>query len=528
MKIVKKILLSLVFFVLLSTILLWVLTRTITPDTVKEYVSKQLSIVTHQKSHIDGEFTWQIFPKLGIKVTKIHVGDAREQADYTVDIDNLLLNLHLSPLLKGTLVFDEMIVDGFTISLNPNDQTNLSHANGSISIPSKQSDRPNTSSQQFAIDRLLFMHGRLIINQPSQKVTISNLQIEAQQLNLKKEFFPLHIKADVEASSSNNHAFKAAINYKGRIGFIASTFTNPLKAMQQTAFDGQLLIQNAQLNQIKIEKISANVKTRQGELVLNPLNLSLYSGQSIGDLSYQFTTKKLSFNQTATNLDASELTNDIAGNPLVKGSLDLSIHASTVAESNQWQTRLQGLGNVTIKDGLFYFIDFNQLVNETTEKIHILLDKNKHDVDNLLQLTQFQSTTGKNVSTPFQLLSMKYKIDHGLAINNELLLQTDKLQLKGMADVSLINSDLNGHVVATFLQADPKIDKIQQILGGGFPFKVSGTYKRPLVLPDTQVINPAIAQFLLKKALDKPVKQLKQQLDNLLTTSENVVSETAE
>lgn len=507
--------------------LLWVLTRTITPDTVKEYVSKQLSIVTHQKSHIDGEFTWQIFPRPGIKVTKIHVGNAREQSDYTVDIDNLLLNLHLSPLLKGTLVFDEMIVDGFTISLNPNYQTNLSHPNGSISIPSKQSDRPNTSSQQFAIDRLLFMHGRLMINQPSQKVTVSNLQIEAQQLNLKKEFFPLHIKANVEASL-NNHAFKAAINYKGRIGFIASTFSNPLKAMQQTALDGQLLIQNAQLNQLKIEKISANVKTRQGELVLNPLNLSLYRGQSIGDLSYQFTTKKLNFNQTATNLDASELTNDIAGNPLVKGNLDLSIHASTVAESNQWQNRLQGLGNVTIKDGLFYFIDFNQLVNETTEKIHLLLDKNKHDVNNLLQLTQFPSTTGKNVSTPFQLLSMKYKVDHGQAINNELLLQTDKLQLKGIAEVNLINTDLNGHVVAILLQADPKIDNIQQMLGGGFPFKVSGTYKRPLVLPDTQIINPAITKFLLKKALDKPVKQLKQQLDNLLTTSENVVSETAE
>jgi uncharacterized protein involved in outer membrane biogenesis len=519
MKRVKQLLLSIFFLVLVCILLIWALTKTIKPDTVKEYVSKQLTLITHQKSHLDGEFSWQIFPRPGIKVTKIHVGDERKQAGYTLDIDNLRLNLHLSPLLKGTLVFDEIIIDGFSISINPN-YPGKSLSAAAFQPPKKEALKSNT--QQFAIDRFLLMHGRLVINQPQQKLTLSNLQIEAKQLNLKKELFPLHIKANL-STTFNNNTLNAAINYKGRVGFVSSAFSDP-KALQQTAMDGQLLIQNIQLNQLKIAKISANVKTRPGEIGLNPLNLSLYNGESIGDLTYQFAANRLVFNQTSTNLDAAQLTKDIAGHTLVKGNLDLSIHASTITEAKQWQNKLQGQGNVTIKDGVFYFIDIKQLVNETTNKIRILLDKEKHDVDNLLQLTQF-SSINPNAATPFQLLSMKYRMGNNKWINDALLMQTDKLQLKGNAEVNLLDNALNGHVVATFMQTDPKIDKIQQMLGGGFPFRMSGSYKTPTVLPDTQIINPVIAKFLLKKAFDKPVKQLKQQLDQWLTPSENAPPE---
>lgn len=523
MKLVKKILLSIFFFILLSIILIWTLTKTITPDTVREYVSKQLSLLTHQKSHIDGEFSWQIFPRPGIKVTKIHVGDEHNKANYTLDIDNLLLNLHLSPLLKGNLVFDEIIIDGFSISIDPKHQTNTPP----MTMPSLQGDASKSNAEEFAINRFLLMHGRLVVNHPSQSVTISNLQIEAQQLNLKKEFFPLHIKANVSASSNNN-TLKAIINYKGRVGFISTTLSDPLKALQQTAMDGQLLIQNFQMNQLKIAKISANTKTRQGYIVLNPLNLSLYNGESIGDLSYQFASKRLILNQTSTNLDAALLTKDIAGSALVKGNLDLSVHASTIAEPSLWQNKLHGNGNIIIKDGLFYFINLDQLINETTHKIHIILDKDKHDVSNLLELTQFSSSTGQNSPTPFQLLSLKYQINNNQLTSDALLMQTEKLQLKGSTDVNIMTRALNGHVVATFMHPDTTIDKIQQMLGGGFPFKISGSYKNPKVLPDTEIINPVIAKYLIQKTLDKPVKQLQKRLDKLLTTSENVLSDNAE
>lgn len=526
MKLIRKISIALVFFLLLSTTLIWILTRTITPETIKDYVSQQLSLLTHQATQIEGEFSWQIFPRPGVKITKIHIGNQPKLANFSLDIDNLLLNLHLSPLFRGNLVFNEIIMDGFQISLN-------SHSHAAPRVASKllnsvePSAKQENRSLQFAIHRLLLMHGRLIINQDSQKINLRNVQIEAQQLNLSKDFFPLQIKTMVDASL-NQHAMKATINYKGRIGFNAAMVSNPIQALQQIIMDGQLLIQNIQLDKIKISKISANVKTRHGEISLNPLNLSLYDGQSIGDLNYQFITKKLYFNQTATNLDASELTKDITGNPLIKGNLDLSIHANTFAEESEWQNRLQGSGNITVKDGLFYGIDFNQLVHETTEKLHILIDKDKHDANNLIQWTQSSSAIGRNASTPFQLLNIKYNIERGQVIDHELFLQTEKLQLKGTTQINLTNTNLNGHLIATLQQADSKIDKIQQMLGGGFPFKVSGTYKRPIVLPDTQIMNPAITQFLFKKALDKPVKQLKQELDNLLTTSENDISDNLE
>ncbi len=527
MKLIKKTLLALIIIFIFSGVAVWVLTKTVKPTVVNNLINKQLGRLTAQKSHIDGDITWQLFPRPGVKITQIHVGDEDDHAQYSVYIDNLLLNLQITPLLRGKLVFTDLKIDGLNLNIGPEAKTNLE-----IHKDPKQTTtvKKTVASQlplHFAIDRFLLTHGKIVIQQPQNKITLTNLQIGASQFNLKKDFFSLQIKTTIAASMVNTTA-KASLNYTGQIGLDPSIVSMPLLALQHAAVDGQLLLQNVRFNQFKIAKLSATTITRKGLISLHPLNLSLYNGESTGDLSYQITSQKLTINQTATNLDANQVVKDLFGSNLLKGNLDLSMHTTTLIQSNNWKNNTRGSGNVTVKDGILYFIDINKLVNETTTKIHTLLNEKTIDVNRLLQPAQFTPTIHQDDNTTFQLLSLQYRLIDGKLINDAMLLQTDKLQLKGSGQVDLNDNSLIGNFSAKLITTDNMVDKIQQLLGGSFPLKISGTCMNPLLMPDTQVINPIISRYLLKKTLEKPVKVIQQQIETLLTAPASLLSDHSE
>ncbi len=492
MNLAKKILLTLVVIIIFTSLAIWALTKTILPSDVKILINNQLYALTTQKSHIDGNIGWQLFPRPGIKITQIHVGEENNKANYSIYIENLLFNLQISPLLRGHLVFDELKIDGLKININPEDQTNSNQNKELGTTTARQNKVSDNISVQFPLDRFLLTRGQITIMQPHNNITLTGLQIGANQLNLKNKFFPLQLKATLVSSLAENN-INATINYKGRVRLTPFTLSQPLTTLQHATVDGQLLVQNLRFNQFKIARMNANMKTKQGEMVLNPLNFTLYVGKSVGDLHYHFASKKLSINQTATGLDAKQLFNDLFANNLVKGNLDFSIHATTNLEHNNWQNNLQGNGNLTIKDGVLYFIDLNKLMDETRNKIHSLLNQEKHEIKLALQQPLFNSTVHPQGNTQFQLLNIQYRILDTKLINDSVLLQTNKLQLKGRGQVNLSDATQDLGLSAS------TVDKIQQLLGGSFSLKVGGKLTKPQMSLNEQELTPIISSYPLNK-----------------------------
>ncbi len=509
MKWLKKTLTALLLVIIITVVAIWILTKSISPNAVKDVINKQLSALTTNKSHVNGEVHWQLFPRPGIKITQIVIVDDVSQAD--ILIENLLLNLKIHSLVRGQLVFKEIEIDGMSINIkNPSIPA---HVIAKITAP--HSTEQDKAMVQFDIGRFSLNHGQLSIIESQQKMTFKKLKINVKQLNLKNTYFPLEEKTTFSISSSGNK-IQGVLDFDGNIRVPESPFTVPSITPPYTGIKGHLLMENFLYNQIKISKINAHVLTKKDMLILNPLNLSLYSGKSTGDLSYQFPTKKLFLNQKATGLNSEPLFRHLFGKKLVKGRLDMTIHGSTALSGNHWKNNLMGTGSLTIKEGILYFVDLQSLADDATKKMHSLPTQDESDLKLALSKPLINPKVNLPGTTSFQLLNIKARLNDNKLISDALLFQTTTMELKGNAQLDLNNDDLQGSLSAKLLMADNIVGNIQQLLGGSFPLKLSGTVAKPEILPNDHQINPIMTRYILKSAIKQPVKQIKHQLYNLI------------
>lgn len=502
MKFIKKILIAFIILSIVAGVLIWIFTKNITHTAVKDLINKELATLTSQKSKINGEITWRFLPRPGIKITQLNIVDTH----YTLTIDNLLFNLKIAPLIHGHLVFKEIKVDGLTANIrNLESQTNITRPD---------SIQHDSGKVQFAIDKFLLTRGNIVITEPKQKITLTGLELDATQLNRQTTFFPLQLKTALTFSTPQ-HQIKAVLDYDGKIRLDSSVLHQPYLALQNAGVNGQLLARNIRFNKFKLSKLNAKVLNKKGILTLNPLKMSLYSGDSAGDLTYQFSTKKLSINQIASNINANYFFTNIFGKTLVKGNLDLSVHGSINLKEGAWQDNASGSGNLTIKDGALHFIDLQSLADNASKKIHALPTENQNDVELALEqpLVPQRNSLG---STSFQLLSLQYQLKNALFISNSLLLHTSNIQLRGNGQINLNNHAITGNLYAILGTTDSMLNKIQQLLGGNFPLKLSGTLTQPEISPNARAINPILTRYMLKSALVYPVKQIKNQLETIL------------
>lgn len=513
MKFLKKLLVTLFAFLVIATIILWALAKSVNPEVVKDYVSTQLSTLTAQKSRVDGDISWQVFPRPGIKITGVLIGDENSRQSYSVKLDNLLFNLKITPLLRGKLVFSELNINGFRVNVNSEPESPIKIKK----LDQNHNSKANNVAGQFAIERILLSHGKITITKNQEKITLSNLQIGAEEFNFQKSPFSLQLKANFEVSSANENTLKGHVNFKGSTSLSPSLFNNPITALQNTPLEGQLSIQDLKIKQLKVSKINANVKTKTGIFQLNPLTLALYNGQSVGDLSYEFASMKLVVNQTATNLDGNKLIYDLFNKKLFKGSVDFSIHTQANMQSSNWQDTTTGNGNLTIKDGVVQSVNLDKVIDETSNKINKLLKGKKNEGKQTLNLGQFDDPAFSKGSTSFKLLTFQYLLQDAKLQSNSLVLQTDRLHLKGDGELNLKDNSLDSHLLAKVTLTDPEVDKIQQLLGGSFPLLLKGSLTEPVVLPDLKIINPILTKAWIKETLTKPVKQIGQQLKTILT-----------
>ncbi|CDZ78124.1 putative assembly protein [Legionella massiliensis] len=516
MKLLKRLLATLLLTIIMTTVILWALAKSVNPEVVKAYVSTQLANLTHQNSKVEGDISWHVFPRPGIKITNIQIGDESNSSNYSVRLENLFFNLKITPLLGGKFVFNEFNVDGFKININPDSST----VSDKVNNASTSSENAKSSfAQQFAIERFLLSRGQINIIKDQRKITLSGLQIGAEQFNLQKRLFPLQFKNNIELVDGKEKILKAHINFKGSTSLSPELFKAPLTALQNTPLDGQLSIQNVKIKKFKVTKISAHTKTKPGILFLNPLTITLYDGESVGDLNYEFATSKLIVNQTATNVDSSKFFQDLVDKTLFSGSLDFSIHAQTNLQSANWHERTSGNGSVTIKDGVLQTINLDKVVEQTSAQINHLLFGQKTEKEHILELGQFNNPEFFKGGTNFKLLTCQYQLKDEKLESNSLVLQTDKLQLKGDGTLNLSDEKIDSRLYAKATITDSGIDKIQQLLGGSFPVQITGTLTEPSVSPDIQKINPMLAKLWIKSTLSKPVKEIGKAIKTILQAS---------
>lgn len=507
MKLLGKCVLALLVLVLLSSITLWVLAKNIKPDTMKQLVCDQITSLTHKKSQINGDISWQLLPRPGLRFTKIQIGDAQVKENYSITVNTMLLNLQITPLLKGKFVFNEINADGLKLQINNDD---LSPLPTSIATPENKNNHV-LLTQQFAIQKFVLTHSELVINKNGHNTVFKNIQATIEHFNLQNAPFPIQIKAKLTESALFGTA-KANINFQGRLS-LASTILNELQnGLSSSTLEGQLSIQNILLNKFAIKKINATIKTRKGGIMFNPLTLSLYDGESIGDMEYKIANQQIALNQSATKLNGKQFLSGLSDHELLSGLLDYSVHATLPLDKISLNT-ISGTGTITIKDGELYHINLNQLISKLKDKLDGLAAAPKK----LLQPTDWNSNQPIEGSTPFKLASIQYKLHDGYLISDSTLLQTEQLQVNSEGSLNLATQDLKANLkIILNNNTDNSLQKIQQDLGGYVPFEISGTLEKPIAVPDFKLLNIYLDKLLSTIPLEQPIKQIRKTLKNLV------------
>lgn len=497
------------FFLLLISLFLWGFSFVINPNKISTFVSEKLQDVSSLPTEITGKISWQFLPQPRIKIKGIHIGDKKQINSNELVVDNLFLNVKLMPLLSGKVVFNDINIDGFSLQVYPENKV--------VDLAKNQEKTsPNSAeSQAINIDRLFLNRGNIIVHYKDHELLLSNLRLEAKQVNLQHQSFPLQLKSTLQITKANQTKAKTSLQFKGSLALSKHIFAQ-LNTPHSPILNGQLILLNTQTPLLNLKRVSATILLNQGVLAFNPVSMSLYEGESVGDFSYHLMDKIIKINQTATHLNSGKLTADLFKKRLLKGPIDISIHGTADLGEIDWLRTLTGNGHFSMREGNIESLNLNKIIETTSEQINDRLGGKQSKTSPALHLDSFLSPDVAKGITPFKLFTVEFHLANNYLYADSLFLQTDRLRLKGDGRLNLNTYEINNYLLATILSNHKKVEQIQSMLGGAFPFQLQGNLFQPKLIPDLKKINPVLTKLWLSTTLSRPVKKFKDQLITIL------------
>ncbi len=527
MRFMRNVLLTVIFTLVIAVASLWAVTYWIKPHTIKVIAQKQLSNLTHQKSTFDGAVTWRLFPRPGLHITNVHIGDLEKtDAVYSLLVENLLFNVQIMPLFQGQLIFDQVELDGFKLHINldgtPFEPTQTKQ---------RSSKKPRSHPSRIALKSLLLTNGQILVtHHTTEHATFDHVRLEAWFPQTKHDPVPIQLKAML-TDDNPIVPLQTELSYKGIIRLTPNNEKTSDSLINNLELDGQLLLQNIVLKHYELTKANTHLVFSHNALKLNPLTLSLYNGESIGQLSYQIDTQELDFNQTGTSLTAEPVFQSLFGDklPRVKGALDFSIHTLAHLNEPSWLKKSQLNGSVTLRNGTLSYIDLKAMTHAATQTLRNLASQNLNVIQETLAHLKPWNINDYSGNTPFDLINLQYKTNNDGFLLYSLLLETKKIHLKGQGDLNFETNDINARLSAKISSYDPTMLAIQQLLPQGFPLKVSGTIDNLAIHVDHSIIRKLLSNGLLSTPLTTPIKLIQHHLKQLQTdTTESAPVTTAE
>lgn len=489
MKLLRRILLSLIIFSAIAFGLVMTFGHMLNPDSLRTLVSNRLTRITGQPVQIKGSADWQFLPHPAILLSQIEIGNTND-ANHA-SIKNLIFKLQLSALIHGQLVFNNIQVEGLKANI---DTTQLSALKQSIST-----DKMHAKSGQntpFSIDNLLLKDAFITLRTPHQNIRLKHLQLAATAIDFQRLQFPVQFKTTVAIYEANKTLFSSFLQFKGNT-----------RLANETDLNGQLLAKNLVWQNLHFNRVNTHLHANKDSLVGNPLSIKAYNGDASGDASFSIGNGKLFLNLTANALDSSTLSRDLFGQKLLSGPTDLSLHSESDLFATNWLEQSKAKGNFSIKNGRLETIDLNAIVNSSNSKINAVLNAPKQAVQFMLDWKKtLQDVRAEQGTTPFNWLNLTFHLQQMHLYADNFILDSHNIQLKGQAETDLSNDALKGTLLATITNSSFTTTLAQQILGGGIPLIVKGTLAQPIVIPDINLLTPLLSQGLIKNTVVQPIK----------------------
>ncbi len=394
----------------------------------------------------------------------------------------------LSSPVNGNLEIPQFNLSDLTVAVNA---TGDKLPNKSVSSEMKGSVQVDAGRESVQIN----LAGGLLQSQVKARVALNSFSNPVVRFDV-----------DVDQFDADLYLPKKSENGSAKVNAAASEQPLDLSALRRLNLDGSLRIGTLKAANIKSSQLRLGMKAHNGVLDINPLSANLYQGSMSGSVTVNAVPVKPSFaiNENLSGINIASLLKDAANFDTLEGkgnvSLNLNTQGGTVTALKQ---ALNGSMALSLADGAVKGIN---------------IAKKLRDAKDLFGKGGVAQThaANKDEKTDFSELKASFKVNSGVAHNDDLSLKSPLLRLSGNGDINIGNDSINylaKATLATTLQGQGGRDNVGGIT---VPVRLSGPFTDlKYTLDFGAMVSDAVKQKVQTEVKTKLQDQLKEGMKGL-------------
>lgn len=376
----------------------------------------------------------------------------------------------------------------------------------------------NFEAKQFNLSNLTLgvnATGDKLPNKSVSSELKGSVQLEANrvQANLAGGLLQSQVKARIGVNNFSN----PAINFDVDIDQFDADLYLPKKAesksnqpeqpldlsgLRTLNLDGSFRIGQLKVANIKSSQLRLDVKAHNGQVNVSPLSANLYQGSLNGSINVNAqATPGISINQNLVGVNVAALTRDAAGFDTLEGkgnvSVNLTMQGNTVSSMKK---AMNGNLSLNLADGAVKGIN---------------IAKKLRDAQSMLGKTQTQAAN-QSEKTDFSELKASFKVNNGVAHNDDLSLKSPLLRLSGSGDINIGNDSMNYLARATLAKTLEGQGGKDAVGGITVPVRIAGPFSDLKYTLDFGAMVSEVAKQKVEAKKEEVKAKVRDQLQNSL------------
>lgn len=477
------------------------------PERIKPLVISHVMKEYHRHLEI-GHITWRVFPRLGISLGDIKLGNSPAFGtgtfaafkDISVFVDTL-------SLLSGKLNVKTLRVAAPNANLQSdkngkNNWNDLMKSSGpelaqapapvETDAPAPQASSSMMDRFEFNIDSVEIQDGSFnyIDEKTGEKIVLTELNFQSSNVALNKDF-PVKLKFKVD---SNAPDVKADVAAQATMHVSAKNNRYDLGSITLT---GDISIPQLQAQGMKVSALKSNLNVKNSNISLPSMTANLYGGTFSGSANINAAQEpadiQVQYNLRGT--DIASLMKDLNGQSNFTGKLNMKgdLRFRSFPEKKRMMQTLNGAANMNIDRGILKGIDLAYW----------------YSVGNNI-LAQTKIGSGQSVAmrpntgqTEFIEARAHFMIDRGLMTNKDFIVYNTSIYGAGAGNIDLVQEQINYRF---------RIQGVQLTDAGGvpvgevIPLQITGNFNNPKVGVDMNIVKQKVIESVgtqLFKALSR-------------------------
>ena len=236
-----------------------------------------------------------------------------------------------------------------------------------------------------------------------------------------------------------------------------------LSALRTLNLDGSLRIGSLKAANVKVKQLRIDVQAHKGIVNVSPLSAELYQGSTSGSISINAQdTPAIVIKQTLTGVDIAQLGKDAANFDTLEGHGNIALNISMQGDKvSEMKLAMNGTASLSLVDGAIKGIN---------------VAKKMRGVKSMFGAKSDTQTADKAEKTDFSELKASFKINNGVAHNDDLSMKSPLLRLGGAGDIDIGHDSIDYLAKATLTSTLEGQGGADSVGGMTVPLRVHGPF----------------------------------------------------